>query len=66
MDIIKTEEFQENGLPYIKETYSNGTSVTRLNTKPETEPETDIPVEDEAISKSELDEAYAEGVNSIG
>lgn len=67
MILIKTEEIENNGIPYIKKTYDNGCVILELNTE---EPENDKPLEDdvknEYISKSELDAAYSEGVNSIG
>ena len=69
MELINTEEIEENGLIYIKETFSNGTIVKSLKSDqiPE-EPERPMEpeIKSEYISKYELDAAYSEGVNSIG
>lgn len=80
MKVIKTEEFEENGYTYEKVTYDNGTINTYI--KPSSEelppepPVAPITNEDimnklndmssEQVSKSALDEAYREGVNSYG
>lgn len=64
--VIDAEEIEIDGLPYIKKTYSNGAVTTELNLTPEPDPEPELEPEPEFISKNELDEAYAEGVNSIG
>ena len=64
--VIDTEEIEIDGLPYSKKTYSNGAVTTELNLTPEPDPEPEPEPEPEYISKSELDAAYSEGVNSIG
>ena len=62
--IVSSETFEEDGLPYIKETYSNGTVVVSLNTEYIPEPEPVPEPEPDYISKNELDAAYREGVNA--
>lgn len=46
MEIIKTEKYEEDGIKYIRETYDNGSIVTRqdyIYCPPETMPEQDKP-----------------------
>lgn len=64
MATINISEETIDGIVYIIEEYPSGAKVKYI--KPNTE-EIIVPEpEPEYISKSELDAAYSEGVNSIG
>lgn len=81
MQVVSTEEFQENGYTYEKVTYDNGTVDVHIKPDPivpgpEPEPQPAVTNEDimnklnemsgEQVSKASLDAAYKEGVNSYG
>lgn len=100
MNVIKTEEIQENEITYIVKTYDNGTVEKYIKPDPNyVPPEPEPPQEPvtlydlqaqikelqiqssttgeqvaemyavqagDVVSKIELDEAYREGVNSVG
>lgn len=81
MQIIKTEEIQENGVTYVVNTYDNGTIEKYIkpdpNYQPPPMPEPPKPVTNEDIMAQltamqgeqvgtvVLDDAYKEGVNAV-
>lgn len=80
MELIKTEEIQENELTYIVNTYNNGTVEKYIKPdqdyvppdppEPSTEPTNQdimdmlVAMQGDQVPKDTLDAAYREGVNS--
>ena len=81
MQIMKTEEIQENGVTYIVNTYDNGTIEKYIKPEPNYQPPP-MPEQPKSVTNEDimaqltamqgeqvgtvvLDKAYADGVNAV-